>query len=193
MHFSWAPHQFTRGAHPHNALLQWLAEWGLPSTAIMVTLACWGGGRWMGWERSAQRHDTSRGDTALRVGLVASVLAGGAHAMVSGIIVMPVSQMLLVLVGGWAWGRYLHAHPSSQPSPPAWSKRALSAVLVAMMTVLIWGAKDVVDVEERRAAYFEYVREHRSRTVNRLHPRYWQQGYFGIDAVEAEPRAARRE
>jgi len=185
MHFSWAPHQFTRGAHPHNALLQWLAEWGLPSTVIMVTLTCWGAGRWMGWERSAQPHDTGRGDTALRVGLVASALAGGAHAMVSGIIVMPVSQMLLVLVGGWAWGRYLQAHPPTPVRDAGRAQLVIAVVLVASMGIVAWGAQGAFTAKERRATYLEAVER------SRLHPRYWQQGYFGIDALKVEPRAAR--
>jgi O-Antigen ligase. len=126
MHYAWPPNNFAPAAHPHNAFLQWLAEWGVPSTMIMGSLTVWGSWSWMREEmRSAQ--DATTEENGVRVALVAALLAAGAHAMVSGIIVMPVSQVLLVLIGGWAWGRYRHDGSSSSLKTSSFRARRRSA------------------------------------------------------------------
>ena len=75
MHFAWLPYPFTEPASPHSALMQWLAEWGVPPTIAMVGLAVWGGWRWMKQEQETE--STPNGvPKAMGVALVASVLAG---------------------------------------------------------------------------------------------------------------------
>ncbi len=174
MHYAWPPNNFASLAHPHSAFFQWLAEWGVPSTTIMSSLAVWGGWSWMKQER-----DASAGDEDLLpevgVALVASVLAGASHAMVSGLIVMPVSQVLLAIVGGWAWGRYnlisgrVMSGPSHQPH-----HAILCAVVLGSMFTVGAAAQDLTVIEERREAYLEAVDR------NSLSPRYWTQGYIGV-------------
>ncbi|WP_372587009.1 O-antigen ligase family protein, partial [Salinibacter ruber] len=58
MHFAWPPYQLTGLASPHSALMQWLAEWGLPSTLMMTGLTTWGGWYYVAQEqvRHAQRE-----------------------------------------------------------------------------------------------------------------------------------------
>lgn len=105
MHFARLPYRFATAGSLHNAFLQWLAEWGVLLTGIMSGLAVWGGWRWMSQERRAAEEASSKSN-GVQVALVGSVLAA-AHAMVSGLLVMPIiSQVFLALVGGWAWGRY---------------------------------------------------------------------------------------
>lgn len=86
MHYAWPPFDFMKAAHPHNAFLQWLAEWGVPSTAIMSGLAICGSGSWVRQEQNRTEQSSPSGNAtrvrdAVRVGLVAAVLAGTAHAM----------------------------------------------------------------------------------------------------------------
>jgi O-antigen ligase len=179
MHYAWPPNNFTSGAHPHSAFFQWLAEWGVPSTTIMSSLAVWGGWSWMKQERDATAGDEKAGDEDLLpevgVALVASVLAGASHAMVSGLIVMPVSQVLLAVVGGWAWGRYnlISGRVMSGPSHQMHHAILRAVVLGAMFTVGA-AAQDLAMTEERRKAYLEAVDR------NSLSPRYWTQGYIGV-------------
>ncbi|MCS3785432.1 O-antigen ligase family protein [Salinibacter ruber] len=174
MHYAWPPNNFASGAHPHSALFQWLAEWGVLSTTIMSSLAVWGGWSWMKQERDA----TAREEDLLPevgVALVASVLAGASHAMVSGLIVMPLSQVLLAFVGGWAWGRY---NRSDKRTGSGLSRSPYHAIFCAavLSSMLVVGAaaKDLSTVEDRREAFLEAV----DRT--RLSPRYWTQGYIEV-------------
>jgi len=182
MHYAWPPYDFAPAAHPHNAFMQWLAEWGFPSTALMSGLTVWGGWRWMQQEKGRSETAGIRSN-AVRVALVASVLAGASHAMVSGIIVMPVSQVLLVLIGGWAWGRYRHdgERANSDVSPRAHA--VLCMVLVGSIGVVGSSLQDLTTVEERRSAFLEAV----DRT--RLSPRYWTQGYLQVRNPDVIERA----
>ena len=121
---------------------------------------------------------------AVRVGLAASVLAGAAHAMVSGLLVMPVSQMLLVLVGGWAWGRY---RPENGPTK-GFSRSAhavLAVLLVGSLGIVGSSFRDLSVAKERRAAF------HEAADREALSPRYWQQGYLRVRDPNVIERARR--
>ena len=182
MHFAWAPYRIASGAHPHNAFLQWLAEWGLPSTVIMSGLVVWGGGRWMQQERAASTAPVETSN-AIRVGLVAAVLAGTAHAMVSGLLVMPVSQVLLALVGGWAWGRYRHDEDQTAAVPSVRARTILCGLLVGSMLIVGSSLRDLSTIEERRSAFLE------TADRSRFSPRYWAQGYIGLRSKTVRDRA----
>lgn len=179
MHFAWPLNYFGAGAHPHNALVQWGAEWGLPSALIVVGLSVWGFAAWARRERFAETAPARRQPPVLRVALVAAVLAGAAHAMVSGIIVAPVSQMLMVLIVGWAWGRYATARPrpvrqrAMRPGIPA--QTMLCVLVVVAAGWISWRAQaDLRTMDSRRNTFLSAV----DRTI--LSPRYWQQGFFGV-------------
>lgn len=186
MHYAWPPYDYAVAAHPHNAFLQWLAEWGIPSTALMSGLAIWGGWSWIQQERDNARTD-STSSNGVRVSLVAAVLAGTAHAMVSGLLVMPVSQMFFVLVGGWAWGRFQRswATPDDDKTVSVRVQIALCVVLVASMAVVGSSLRALGTVEERRAAF-------RNSVERQLYsPRYWGQGYIGVRDSSVIKRARR--
>ena len=40
MHFAWYPNGISAG-HPHNSILQWASEWGVPSAILMIFLFCY--------------------------------------------------------------------------------------------------------------------------------------------------------
>lgn len=176
MHFAWPGNYFGAGAHPHNALVQWAAEWGLFSVLIVIGLAVWGFGAWA----RQSRHVLSRRTTALRVALTATLVAAAAHAMVSGIIVTPVSQMWGVVIIGGAWGCYA-ARPSSRwgqrsrRSRSTWTQTALCGLIAGSMLLVTWtSVQDLRTMNERRTVFLESVDR------NLLSPRYWQQGFIGV-------------
>lgn len=110
-------------AHPHNAPLQVLAEWGLLAFAAVLLLL--GIGAWNTWKRRSRWR--ARLADPFRVGLVASVTAGAAHSLVSGILVTPASQLLLVLVVGGLAASVWPDRPHSHRTP--WAVVAVVAVL----------------------------------------------------------------
>jgi len=154
----------------------------MPSTAIMSGLAVWGGGRWMQQEGTASTAP-SETSNAIRVGLVAAVLAGTAHAMVSGLFVMPVSQVLLALVGGWAWGRYRHDEDQTGAVPSVRTQVILCGPLVGSMLIVGSSLRDLSTIEARRSAFLD------TADRSRLSPRYWAQGYIGLRDTSVQKRA----
>jgi putative inorganic carbon (HCO3(-)) transporter len=130
-------------AHPHNALLQLAAEWGMPATILLVAV-----GAALGWRllaalrgickaaaalpTAARPGEVDRLDgpagTAAPVGLaspgfplqpvlacaLACSMAGAVvHSLVDGLLVMPHAQVACALVGGWLVGLLLDMAPAS--------------------------------------------------------------------------------
>ena len=104
-------------AHPHNAILQWLAEWGTPATVVMALFVAMAIVAWVRQCRALPRNTSEIADRVARSALTAALAGALAHAMVSGIIVMPLSQLLLVVICGWAWGVYRAACAAAPPAP----------------------------------------------------------------------------
>ena len=183
MHTAYAPSELWPTTH--NAVLQFVVEWGLPAALLLVGLALWG---LFAYGEQARRQLLGEGDAsdaegeahpllpATRVALFASMLAAGTHAMVSGVVVMPASQVAMTLVLGCALGMHLPQHsPSARPVVPARQETwALVAFLLAGAALLVWGVSpDVLSLNTRFA---EGVFEHGTL---RLPPRYWSYGPFG--------------
>ena len=182
MHFAWPPYHFAKGASPHSAPMQWLSEWGIPSTLTMSGLAIWGGWRWIRQERDRL---LGRGKLdPVAVALVASLLAGAAHSMVSGLTLAPLSQVFLACLGGWAWGRYDHAG-NSAGSHSFSVHSVLCVVLVGSVVTVGSSLRDLATIKERRTAFLESVER------NVYSPRYWLQGYIGVRNPEVIERARR--
>ncbi len=165
-----------RAAHPHSAIMQWLAEWGIPATLFLVTLSCRGFWAWIRQSLFFMETKPRTKVLSIRIALTASLLAGGAHALVSGIIVMPMSQVLLVLVLGWAMGLYLREKKEKQSLPASsFSIRSFALILLCLVAIgsLIAGiAPDVLALPELQALYLQETGS------AWLLPRYWQQGFI---------------
>lgn len=148
--------------HPHNALLQWSSEWGIPSTLLMAWLFWRMARAVLGRLKAATTIDSTRG---LYVCLSASVLAGLAQAMVDGMIVMPFTQIWFSVLAGWLLALHGRQSPSLVTAP--WR---LLAVLATGLLVFVL-VRDAGSLTER-------ARE-RLDTGQRLMPRFWQQGLIG--------------
>jgi putative inorganic carbon (HCO3(-)) transporter len=136
--------------HPHNSLLQLLSEWGLPATLLILALFLWGLSNWMKHMRNALRKREDH-TTLVRVALLASIGGAALHSLVSGIIVMPLSQLLASCVIGLMLGDYLALRSCSASIHLKldWRDRLLVAGLAAsvlalgsLTTVTLFEAKD---------------------------------------------------
>lgn len=180
MHYAHYPSANT-WAHPHSAILQWAAEWGVIAAVIVVVLSVWGLWTWVRQNRRMLAEADSM-KQSLFVAVTAALLAGSAHSFVSGLIVSPLSQVLAAVIVGLTWGLYVseketgNKPTSNAQDVPTYTHRILQASLSCALFVLIWGIhKDVAVLEKRPIAYYE---ESGSLLMS---PRYWQQGYFGTD------------
>lgn len=88
---------FKTEAHPHNYLLQWFAEWGIPFTVLLSVFL--GYQVWQ-WRRSIRVEPSIRETLAMpaSASLGAALIAG----LFDGLMVMPVSLAYLVVIAGVA-------------------------------------------------------------------------------------------
>ncbi|MBT8398934.1 MAG: O-antigen ligase family protein [Rhodothermia bacterium] len=175
MHATW-------GVHPHNALMQFLSEWGGVATAIVAFLAFRGVGSFVKLSKSQGRGSVGPFTIAA---VTTSALAAMAHAMLSGVIVMPASQVSLILILGWSIGLCLgpQCTPDGRVGGHRW--RASATIITAATLIAAIGAETHLTIrsfEKRntlREAASEYAPGHK-----RL-PRFWLWGCINDHSGEA--------
>lgn len=166
MHYAYYPN--TIAAHPHNSLLQIAAEWGLPVAVILVVLACWGTYAWAA--KYFKKADTLKNNNQhyLWIALFCSLIAGMAYSMVSGVIVMPLSQTMFSVIAGLMLGLYYVT-----PSPSVISTVQTTTLRVltgAIMAGLLWSL--LPDITLR----MEMDAQAPQGKIFTFGPRFWQDG-----------------
>jgi O-antigen ligase len=102
-HFAWFENAFSL-AHPHNAPLQIASEWGLPGALLLAALLGWG---FLRWTSTARDQPPGADPTTDRAILWIALVAGATHSLLAGIIVMPLSQLLMTIVCAAALGTHM--------------------------------------------------------------------------------------
>lgn len=104
MHYAWYPNEIA--AHPHNSLLQLAAEWGLPATLLMLILAGYGVFCWLKRLNPTSLKAAPELDQHLAVALFFTLVANACYSLVDGVIVMPLSQVMMAGIIGLMLGFY---------------------------------------------------------------------------------------
>lgn len=155
-------------AHPHNAPLQLAAEWGIPVALLVLVLFIWGAVRWVLRSKvSAATED----DGNLRVAVFGALLTSALYSLFDGVIVMPISQIMLVLIIGWMLGLLT---PQTMHCKPVARFRQL--VLILSFAVVLTGVlrplfPSVFCLEELQRKY-----DQANPKAPYLKTRFWQQG-----------------
>jgi len=161
-------------AHPHNAIFQIAAEWGIPCALIITILFLWGVITWIKAGRIyLKQKNISQEQANVYPALLASLVGAATHSMFSGIIVMPLSQVMLVLIIGWMLGIHLEHRIVSNPQP-SFGRPLIILIVVIMisLTIMFWSiTPSLFDIEELQIAY-------QTEHPGQLHPRFWQQGFI---------------
>ncbi|AKS06437.1 O-antigen ligase family protein [Pseudomonas trivialis] len=153
-------------AHPHQAILQWASEWGVPS-AVCVALLAWRAG-WATFGVLRERALSAERADLLRLCLFAALVGALVQSMVDGVIVMPNSQVWLALVVGWLMALHVWRTASAAELPLAWGAWKTLSVLAVGLLIFI-AARDVPYIKQ---AQQQYLDGHGSY----LQPRFWAQG-----------------
>lgn len=166
MHYAYYPN--TIAAHPHNALLQIAAEWGLPVAIILVVLTCWGLAAWCTSFFKNREMLEENGQRHLWIALFFSITAGLAYSMVSGVIVMPLSQAMFSVIAGLMLGLYYLPAPASAASTS--QTTILRLITGIAMAGLLWTV--VPDIVLR----MEMETPPSQGNIVTFGPRFWQEG-----------------
>lgn len=163
MHLAAIPVKF--GAHPHNAVLQLAAEWGVPAALALLLPAVYG------VLRLLARLRQQASPNLLLVCLTASLLAACAQSMVDGVIVIPYTQIWLALVAGWALGVYFRDVALIPVVADSRMMRlGISVLSLFTFAVLLNGVfPEVLNRVEATRAFVEAGN-------NYIPPRYWAAG-----------------
>ena len=161
-------------AHPHQAILQWASEWGIPSTILVCAIALYG--LWTTQSLIRKNAVSYQPVDALRICLFASIIAGLAQAMVDGIIVMPYSQLWLAILVGWLLGVHAQSH-LAEHSVSAVSRKAWLGIASAALVIL--GYVVVSDFPNLDTQQQDYL----TKRGGRLQPRFWAQGVIATPAA----------
>lgn len=169
MHFAY--YSTDVGAHPHNIVLQWLSEWGLPAGLLLVGICTTGALAYVRHVRVAGVKVENQGSMT-RIALLAALAGAGAQAMVDGVLVMPVSQTTLALLAGWAIALVLETKNQGKTLT---AERGAFAVLtlVSAVTVVSGVIPEIGHLSDRERAYLATKSQ-----GTWLMPRFWAQGYI---------------
>lgn len=158
MHFS--EYVNSVAAHPHQMLLQWASEWGLPVAAMVLGLMVWGV---FFAVRLLRYRPASEMDAALWGALIGVLVL----AQVDGVFVMPYTQIWMAMMVALALARW----SSCQIITGGQSCLIMFAVLLVVIIlghVLIVDALDSPELSRRFFDLYGYA----SR------PRFWSQGWI---------------
>lgn len=175
MHFAAIPNGI--GAHPHNAVLQIAAEWGVPALLILLS------GVAVGYYRFALILRTSDDQPSfpqiLRLSLFAALVAAATQSLVDGIIVMPYSQVTLMVIAGWSMGMCSAEsatqveHVTSLTAATRWKGTVLITTQFSLLAiVLLLALPDVPHLPDRMRRYTA------AHHTEYFLPRFWQQGWI---------------
>jgi len=167
MHYAWYP---IGAAHPHNSVLQLAAEWGLPATLLVLVLAGYGVFCWLKRFSSVALKAIPETDRHMAVVLFFTLVANACYSMVDGVIVMPLSQVMMAVVVGLMLGLYGNDNKQSNGLRSKYLAHQIFAgvVLIAMeWSVLpdllprLLGNEQMIPIDYHTS----YTR-----------PRFWQEG-----------------
>lgn len=170
MHFADIPNSVA--AHPHQAILQWASEWGIPSALLVGWLVL--RGLWATLLLIRKKSISSEPVDLLRLCLFASLIGALTQSMVDGVIVMPYSQLWLAIVAGWLLG--VHEY---RDEPQLISRKLYGAWLALLITAVGYLGyvviRDSPHLEQRQQAF---IKEYGGR----FQPRFWMQGVIAKSA-----------
>lgn len=147
-------------AHPHQMILQSMAEWGVPATILMLILICRG---LLSGSRFLRQQEGSELDASLWIAIVGALIL----AQVDGVFVMPYTQTWLAILVGIAISRW-----SAEPAyVPGWH---VSRAMLALLSAVLLAAILIFDVPQLPFVQQHYLQEHSTGWK----PRFWQQGWI---------------
>lgn len=150
-------------AHPHQVVLQWLAEWGVPATLLGLLLGAWG--MLIGFTRLRQ------GPTDYLVAALWVAIAGAlVLAQVDGVFVMPYTETWLAVLVGLAIARC--GRGEFAPVKQRFFFTTLAIVIVPIMVHVL-----VNEVPTLARDSEVYMAKHQTGWT----PRFWLQGWIPMD------------
>jgi len=162
-------------AHPHNVVLQFAYEWGIPLTLLAAAVAL----KLLYRQLRKCRQDND----PLRVALLMSIAGGLVQAQVDGVLIMPFGQILFVL--SCAWLASLDGGRTA-PSAAAESNGSSGSYRVLLLCLVFTQFWLVSPELKRLEAWEEEILQ--ANGAGLYFPRFWAQGVIPAASQPFMPR-----
>lgn len=96
----------TTNAHPHNSVLQLATEWGLPATTVILAISGFAIYCWLKKFTVNKLQSLPKLESQLTIILFFTIITNAIYSLVDGVIVTPISQVLMFTVIGLMVGHY---------------------------------------------------------------------------------------
>jgi putative inorganic carbon (HCO3(-)) transporter len=175
MHYSWYSNPIA--AHPHNSILQLAAEWGLPATFIALFFIGYGLYCWITKVNYVTLQNIPVDNQQLPIILFFTLTTNICYSLVDGVIVMPLSQIMMAVVVGLMLGFYSNHNDYSYfkfTFSPIFNHRFFAGVLLVTIMGCAWP-----DIWTR-------LNEDKQNIVLNseiTHPRFWLKGEINPSAA----------
>jgi len=150
-------------AHPHSFLFRIMGEWGFIAVLLVLILAIS-----FGWVYLKDLKHTARSchsDPPLKAMLAISLIAGAAHANLSALLIMPASQVTMILIGGWTLS--LAGKSTKSNGKTIVTKALMIFCAILACTLFLFSVSEIRYLPERT----KY-----SKVYGPMVPRFWQDG-----------------
>jgi putative inorganic carbon (hco3(-)) transporter len=136
MHYAWFN---TSNGHPHNSVLQLASEWGLPATLIILAIAGYGIYSWLKKFNVGKLQVANKLDSNLAILLFFTIIINAAYSLVDGVIVTPISQVLMFTTIGLMIGLYCNGQLSTDGDKTIKSNYQFRPFFAAIvLVVMVW-------------------------------------------------------
>lgn len=126
-------------SHPHNSVLQLATEWGLPATFILLSIAGYAGYCWLKQFNAYKLKKESRFNSNLAIVLFFTITANAAYSMVDGVIVMPISQVLMATIIGLMIAVYTSENKVIRAQKTITNKTKFQPMIATILLIaIIW-------------------------------------------------------
>ena len=136
MHYAWYN---SSNGHPHNSLLQLAAEWGLPALFIILSIAGYAIYSWFKKFNVASLQAATKLDCNLAIVLFFTICINAAYSLVDGVIVSPISQVLMFTMIGLMIGHYCDGQQYTKDKKLIKNKYQFRLIFAAIvLAVMVW-------------------------------------------------------
>ncbi len=172
--------------HPHNIILQIAAEWGIPA-ALLFTSLCLYGFACFSRQLKVQAKVQHNEETSIHGYLIAAALImAGFNSLVSGTLVMPLSQITGAIITGWAVGWHF-SHKTTPATDTSLLQHTrltgslLNITLLSSIACITYGVYPVIIHPSKQVnLYINKLCKPLHLSSCQLNPAFWVQGLLWV-------------
>lgn len=177
LHFAHHGRELNIAAHPHNWFLQIIAEWGVLAFVCLLGALLIALRRLIAVTRLITKEDSA--NQAIGTAFLATFVAISTDGLVSGLIVIPTSQLWIALYAGCAWGWVASISAEGNKHRIQFSnliRIASGGCLFLFLGLFLYGVSK--EVSYLKVPDISVLRDDVEIPRRKLSPRLWVDGYF---------------